>query len=110
MYRDFFSLHFWLLWVIITIDSGSISCIMSESSETFGRSYLGTGALESAANCQDKSFELLGLILETGRNLNELTTPVGGTLFYKAWADAIEDHRRDDCVLLMTLLFSQEQY
>lgn len=79
---------------------------MSESSEIFGFSYLGSEALEPPANCQGKSFELMVLILETGRNLNELTTPVGGTLFYKAWADAIEDHRCDDCVLLMTLLFS----
>lgn len=103
-------MRFCLLWDIVNIDSRSVSCIVSESSETFGPLYLSTGALESAANCQDKSFELMGLILETGRNLNELTTPVGGTLFYKAWAGAIEDHRRDDCVFLMTLLFSQEQY
>lgn len=79
MYRCFF-LQFFLLQGIISIDSGSISCIVSESMEMFGRSYLGTGVLESAANCQGKSFELMGLILETGRNLNELTTPVGGTL------------------------------
>lgn len=83
---------------------------MSESGEIFGLSYLGSEALEPAANCQGKSFEPMGLILEAGRNLNELTTPVGGTLFYKAWADAIEDHRCDDCVLLMALLFSEEQY
>lgn len=79
---------------------------MSDSSEIFGLSYLGNEALEPAANCQGKSFELVGLILETGRDLNELTTPVGGTLSYKAWADAIEAHRCDDCILLMTLLFS----
>lgn len=83
-----------------------MSCTMSETTEMFGCSYLGTGALESAANYQEKLFELVGLILETGRSLNELTTPVGEALFYKAWADAIEDHRHDDCVLLMTLLFS----
>lgn len=45
--------------------------------------------LESAANFQDKSFELMVLILETGRNLNELMAPAGGTLFYKTWVDAI---------------------
>jgi len=48
---------------------------MSETSKMFGRSYLGTGALELASNCKDKPFELKGLILETGRNFNELTTP-----------------------------------
>lgn len=83
---------------------------MSESSETFGCSYPGTGSLQSSANCQNKSFEFMALILATGTNLSELTNAVGGTLFHKAWVDAIEDHRRDDCVLLMTLLFSQEQY
>lgn len=91
---------------VISIEPGSISCITSDSSEIFGLSYLGSEALEPAANGQGESFEVVGLILETGRDLNELTTPVGGTLSYKAWADAIEDHRCDDCVLLMTLLFS----
>lgn len=79
-----FFLHFCLLWGTISIDSGSTTCVTSESSETFGRSYLGTEALKSSANCQDKSFELMGLILETGRILNELTTPVGGTLFLES--------------------------
>lgn len=87
-----FPLSFCLLRGIIRIDSGSIFCIMSESSEMLGCSCLGTGALESAADGQDKSFKLMGLILETGRYLNDLTNLWGGTLFYRAWTDAIEDH------------------
>ena len=106
---SFFLPTFLFLWIIISIDSGNVSCIVSESSETFGQSYLGKGALKLATSCQHKSFELKGLILQIGGNLNELTAHMGETLFYKAWVDAIQDHAHDECVSLMTLLFSQEQ-
>lgn len=100
---------FLFLWIIISIDSGNVPCIASESSETFGQSYLGKGALELAANCQHKSFELKGLVLQTGGNMKELTAHMGEARFNKAWVDAIEDHAHDECVSIMTLLFSQEQ-
>lgn len=106
---SFFPPAFLFLWIIISIDSGNVSCIVSESSETCGQSYLGKGALKLASSCQHKSFELKGLILQTGGNLNELTAHMGETLFYKAWVDAIQDHAHDEFVSLMTLLFSQEQ-